>query len=193
MYMKSFAWLPIASGMLVLVLSLGLAFLTVSKRDNAGEVATTQNIQSEAKIEMPSLVLSPVSGKMEFVKGMEVPVGIILDTAGKSVDGVDVVVSFDPAKAQVIGGKVNATNLFQEVPLNKVDNVKGKIKFSALTFDPKPLTGVVGTFSFRPVSSGEVNFQIDFTPGATTDSNIAEHGRATDVLGEAGNATFTFN
>ncbi len=94
---------------------------------------------------------------------------------------------------QIVGNKINPTGVFSEFPLNEVETQTGKIRFSALTFDPKPVTGVVGTFSFKPLSPGEVNFQVDYTPAATTDSNIAEHGSATDVLESVGNGRYTFN
>lgn len=190
---SSLAWLPIASGMLVLVLSLGLAFVTVTSRNSAGEVANSQALQSEASAAVPAIALSPATGQFEFSPNATFPVGIIVDSGGKSVDGVDVVISYDPAKVRIAGGKVNPTGVFSEVPLNQVDTVAGKIRFSALTFDPQPVAGVVGTFSFTPLSASEVNFQIDYTPGATTDSNIAEHGSAIDVLGKVENATYEFN
>lgn len=190
---SSLAWLPIASGMLVLVLSLGLAFVTVTSRNSAGDVANSQALQSEASAAVPAIALSPATGQFEFSANAPFPVGIIVDSGGRSVDGVDVVISYDPAKVQIVGGKVNPTGVFSEVPLNLVDTAAGKIRFSALTFDPQPVTGVVGTFSFIPLSASEVNFQIDYTPGATTDSNIAEHGSAVDVLGKVENATYSFD
>ncbi len=193
MYMKSsLSWLPVASGMMVLVLSLGLAFVTVTNRKSAGEVANSQALQSNASVVPPTLSLSPESGQFEFVQNATYPVGIVLDSGGKSVDGVDVVITYDPQKVQIVGGKVNPTNVFSEVPLNQVNTQTGTIRFSALTFDPQPVTGVVGTFSFRPLSAGEVNFVLVYSQGATTDSNIAEHGSASDVLGNVMNATYLF-
>lgn len=188
------SWLPIASGMLVLVLSLGLAYVTVSSRNaNNGELATSQDVRTEASSTAPTLSLSPSSGNFDFQSGQTYPVGIVIDSAGKSIDGVDVVISYDPSKVQIIGGKVNSSSLLPEVPLNTADSVKGKIRFSALTFDPKAVTGIVGTFSFKPLSKGEVNFAFEFTNGATTDSNVAEHGSAIDVLTGVENATYMFN
>lgn len=190
---SSLSWLPIASGMLVLVLSLGVAFVTVTSRNNSGDVANSQALQTEAAVSFPTISLSPASGSFEFEPETEYPVGIVVDSAGKSVDGVDVVISYDPTRVEIVGSEVNPTGAFSEFPLNEVDAEAGKIRFSALTFDSIPVTGVVGTFSFRPLSAGEVNFLVDFTAGATTDSNIAEHGSAVDVLTGVQNATYLFN
>jgi hypothetical protein len=179
--------------MLVLVLSLGLALVTVAGRNGSGELGNSQNLQSRAALVQPTISLSPLdSGSAGFKIGETYPVGIVVDSAGKTIDGVDVVISYDPPNSvQIVGGKVNPTSVFPENPLNLVSN--GKIKFSALTFDPKPVTGVVGTFSVKPLVKGEVNFSIEFVPGATTDSNMAEHGTADDVLSEVVNATYKIN
>ncbi len=190
---SSLSWLPIASGMLVLVLSLGLAFVTVTSRGSTGELANSQKLQTQAAVTVPTLSLTPATGEFEFDTTSTYPVGIILDSGGRDVDGADVVITYDPTKVQIVGAKVNPTNVFPEIPLNEVDAQVGKIRFSGLTFNPQPVTGVIGTFSFKPLTAGEVNFQIDYVAGATTDSNVAEHGSAVDVLGGVENARYTFN
>ncbi len=182
-----FSWLPLASGLTVLVLSLALAVLVVT-----GKTPTNQNIRSQAAVVAGSLGLSPATGDYAFSPGSAYPVGIVVDSKTASADGVDVIIKFDPKKVQVVGSSLSPTTLFEKVPLNAVDNAAGTIRFSALTFSPKPVTGILATFSFRPLASGEVGFVFDFTPGATVDSNIAEHGTAKDVLGSVENATYNF-
>ncbi len=178
------SYLPLASGLLVLVLSLAVAVLTVTNKKVA--------VFTKAAQETASLALNPASGDYLFDNTTAYPVGIVIDSGGKSVDGLDTVINFDPAKAQVVDTKISPTTLFEEFPLNSVDNKKGQIKFSALTFNAKPATGIVGTFKFRPLAKGEINFTIYFVPGATTDSNIAEHSTAKDILGSVTNGRFVF-
>lgn len=190
--MKSpLSWLPIASGMLVLVLSLGLAFVTVSGRNGGVGTGAGQNLTSNAANVVPTISLSPATGDYSFSAGQTYPVGIVVDSAGKSIDGVDVVISYDSAKVQVVGGKVNPTSLFSENPLNSA--AQGKIRFSVLSFSPQPQSGIIGTFSIKPLVKGEVDLNVDYAPGSTTDSNIAEHGSAMDVLGGVVSAKYTFN
>ncbi|MBI3559065.1 hypothetical protein HY085_01600 [Candidatus Gottesmanbacteria bacterium] len=178
------SYLPLASGLLVLVLSLAVAVLTVTSKK--------VSVSTKAVQETASLALNPASGDYLFDLTTAYPVGIVLDSGGKNIDGLDAVINFDPAKAQVVDTKISPTTLFEEFPINLVDNKKGQIKFSALTFSAKPATGIVGTFKFRPLAKGEINFTIYFIPGATTDSNIAEHGTAKDVLGGITNGRFVF-
>lgn len=185
-------WIPLASGFLVLVFSLAVAVITVAGRNSANNLATTQNLATKATEEVATLALSPGSGDYTFSPTASYPVGIVVDSGGKSVDGVDVIVNFDPKKVMVVNTQVSTTTMFEQFPLNQVDNVRGQIRFSALTFSPKPVVGIVGTFQVRPLVKGEVTLSFDFTPGASTDSNVAEHGTAKDVLGSVTNATYTF-
>lgn len=185
-------WAPIASGFLVLVLSMFVAVLTVSQRNSSGNLANTQSLSTKASVSSASLSLSPASGSYDFSPTASYPLGIVLDTRGKSIDGVDVLINFDSNKAQVVGSKVSTTALFEEFPQNVVDNVKGQIRFSALTFDAKPKTGIVGTFTFKPRSVGQVDFNFEYTFGSTKDSNVADHDSGKDILGEVSNGSYSF-
>lgn len=178
-------WLPVLLGMTVLVLSLAVAVLTVTQPKR-------QTTQTQATQVLASLSLSPASGDYLFSSGQSYPVGIVVDSGGKSIDGVDVIINFDPKKIQIASASLVATSLFERFPVNSVDNSRGQVRLSALTFNPKPVTGIVGTFSFRPRAKGEADFSFEFSPGATTDSNIAEHGTARDVLRKVENAKFVF-
>lgn len=185
------AWLPLASGFLVLVLSLAVAVITVSSK-NSANLATNQGLTTKAAEQNASLSLSPAEGDFTLNSTSTYPVGIVVDSAGKAIDGTDVIINFDPTKVQVVSSAVSPTTIFQEFPINTIDNTRGQIRFSALTFNARPATGIIGTFQFKPVVKGEVNFSFAFTPGATTDSNIAEHGTAKDVLGKVTNGRFNF-
>lgn len=178
------SYLPLASGLLVLVLSLAVAVLTVTNKK--------VSVSTKAAQETASLALSPASGDYLFDSTTAYPVGIVIDSGGKSIDGFDAVINFDPTKAQVVDNQVSPTTLFESSLINTVDNKKGQIKFSALTFNAKPATGIAGAFKFKPLTKGEVNFTIYFVPGGTTDSNIGLHGESKDILGGVTNGRFVF-
>ncbi len=186
------AWLPIASGLLVLVLSVGVGALTLSRQQSTTDYEPAQNLTAAASEDQASMALSPDTGEFTFTAGQSYPVGILVDSAGKEIDGVDVIISFDPTKVEVVGQQVTAGSVLPEVPLNKIDNTTGKIRFSALTFEAKAVNGILGTFRISPKKAGEVNLTFDYTAGATTDSNMAEHGTAQDILGKVTNARYTF-
>ncbi len=202
-------WLPLASGVLVLVLSLGVAVLTVNSRNAGNEVAQIQKT-AQASDHLPALSLSPDKMTYDFSPGRTYSVGVILESVGKEIDGVDVAIRFDPKKVRVTSTSVTPTALFERYPSNLVCNrvgdsngkctAAGVIKFSGLSFNPQKISGVIGTFSFEPLTKGEANFTFDFTPGATTDSNIAVHCggeesepcAGVDALGAVLNANYVF-
>lgn len=184
--MKSLiSWAPLAIGFFVLILSLGVAVISVTSKSQ-------KNILTKAVETIGSMGLTPSSGEYSFSRDQTIPVGLVVDSKEASVDGIDVIIYFDPKKVQVVGSSLATTTLFERFPLNTVDNQKGQIRFSALSFNTKPVTGIVGTFSFRPVSKGKISFTFDFTAGSTTDSNLAEHGTAKDILGKVENGNFIF-
>lgn len=187
-----FSWLPLASGFLVLVLAMVVAVLTVTSRNNASNLASSQDIRTSAAESAAVLSLSPATGDFSLSSGATIPVGIVVDSAGKSIDGVDVIMSFDPTRVTVVSPQVTPTGLFEESPLNQIDNTAGTIRFSALTFNAKPAAGIVGTFAFKPKVAGEITFTFAFTPGATTDSNVADHQSAKDILGKVENGRYNF-
>lgn len=172
-------------------MSLALAVLVVTGK-GSGVVPASQDVRSQAAEVSGSLTLSPASGDYSFSSTQTFPVGIIVDSAGKSVDGVDVILNFDPRMVQVIGSAIAPTGMFEKVVQNSVDNKSGQVKFSALTFSPKPETGILATFQIKPLTAGVANFNFDFTLGKTTDSNIAEHATARDILGKVGNGSYNF-
>lgn len=151
-----------------------------------GETSKKQSAKSA------SLSLYPSNQELTFSKGKTYQVEIKIDSQGKEIDGTDVIINFDPKKAEVTRKEVKTANIFENYILNNVDNKKGQINLSALTFNAKAVSGTLGSFEFRPNSIGVVNFTFDFTSGRTTDSNIAEHSTKSDILGKVDNATFIF-
>ena len=168
------------------MLSLAVAVVKVTTEKPGQKVAT----KAEA-VTVGVMGLSPARGDYAYTLGQTYPVGILVDSKSAKIDGVDVIINFDPAKAEVVGG-VSAGNLFERAVLNQIDNETGQIRFSALSFDAKPVTGIAATFSFRPKAAGEVDFNFDFKPGVTTDSNMAENGTAKDILGKVENGKYNF-
>ncbi len=177
--------------MTVLVLSLSLSVLVVTGKKTGGG-SGSQNVSTEASAFGGVMGLSPATGDYVFSNTQNYPAGVVIDSGGKSIDGIDVVVDFDPKKVQVVGSEVSPSAMFERFPLNSVDNVKGQIRFSALTFSPKPEAGIAATFRFKPLSPGTVSFNFEFSLGKTTDSNMAEHGSAQDILGKVENGTYNF-
>ena len=112
---------------------------------------------------------------------------IVLDPEGKSVIGVDCVITYDPSYLSVIS--VNKTNGFATKVGELIDNQTGELKF-AFTNDINQYTKEKVSFSEivvetkKPVNSTPLQFR--FFIGETSDSNVAASG-GIDVLTSVGN------
>lgn len=116
------------------------------------------------------------------------PVTINIDTAGEPIDGADVAsLHFNPASLQVVS--ITPGTLMPNTVANSFDNTLGKVQFSQVTAGGTSFTGtgVLATINFKALTSGSSNITIDFTLGATNDSNLAAVG--VDRLGSVTNAT----
>lgn len=141
---------------------------------------------------VPSLKITPekkegilfrLTGKKEFKLGEEVKIQVILDSVEYKVDGVDVVLNFDPQclKFKEID---YSDSVFKTSPPYSVEQEKGEIRFSVLSLPGESFEGKgkVATISFQPLKKGESEIYFDFQPNSTLDSNIALHGEGKDIL-----------
>jgi len=144
-----------------------------------------------------TLVLSPTSNMIGVNQTFQV--NINLNTSGAPIDGVDVFsLRYNPSILQVVDSNTNVSgvqiapgNLLPVTVTNTADNTAGTIQFSQAASGGTNFTGsgVLATITFRGANGGSSNVTIDFTPGATTDSNISFQGA--DRLGSVTNASFT--
>jgi len=144
--------------------------------------------------------LSPPSGT--FYPGQVFSVNILVGTDNVETDAADVVLHYDPNYLEVVdalpdtaGIQVQPGTIYEAYPGNIVDSGSGIIKitgFSVLsTFNSGSGTGVFATINFKAkqtVAGTAVNF--DFTPGVTTDSNLAKHGTSEDILTSVANGNY---
>ena len=134
--------------------------------------------------------------KSTVKKNCDHAVNIYLDTGGKFIDGVDVIIKFNP-------NVIADTTFFDGVlPFDKYevndDNTRDFITISAPTPTNKPFrgSGIFGRIVFKvkpnpPVSTLDLSF--DFDPndkGKTTDSNIVEDKTLKDILSYVVNGNY---
>lgn len=160
---------------------------------NAAYVLTAPPVQQLA----PIVYLSPSSTTK--TTGSSFPLDIMLDTRGRSVDGVDVVLSYSRTMAKVIdadGGKagvqiIPGTLLFNTT-VNDVSESSGRVMFSQVTAGSGTFngSGVLATINVRALAPGAANFTFTFTKGRTNDTNASFGGA--DLLEIVTNATMQF-
>ena len=146
-----------------------------------------------------TLSLSPSTKSVNV--GDTFTVNVMLDTQGQAVDGVDLqAINYNPynlqlqdADSSTSGTQIQAGSLMPSTLANSVDTTNGKIVFSQITNAGSTYTGsgVLATLTFKALVAGNVPVTINFTSGATTDSNVASKG--SDILTSVTNGQYTIN
>lgn len=148
--------------------------------------------------EAASFSFTPSTGV--FKQGCSAKMDIAIDTQGISTNAADAVVLFNPAEVEIedqnaaqAGVQVKAGNVYELYVGNVVDNAQGKIMLTGFS--------IIGTFSgsgnygsiFFKSKPGVTNttFQFQFSPGQSTDSNVADTN-GNDVLTSVNTASYTF-
>jgi len=178
-------------GLILLALLIGVYFLLI--KENKIQPVNV-NLSSN------SIALSPSSGS--FKVGQTFDTNILIDTGGKTIDGVDILyLRFDPKILEVVdsdsktpGVQIKQGTLFSMYLGNTVDNSAGKISISGLVQPGSGGfmgSGVFATITFKAKAAGNAKVSFDFTPGSTRDANMAEHGTAKDILEKVINANYT--
>jgi hypothetical protein len=175
------ARLPLILGFLVLILSLPLAVLVTTQKQAA--FPTRADTHSASLTLSPDAGLIPKEGKI---------VHVLLNTGIAISDGTDIILEFDGNVVNI--NNVTAGELFSgsndKVATNNVTvdprTHKGVLRFSALTFNARPLNGIAVNFRVTPTAHlsapADTSLLFRFTKGSTVDCNVAEHGTAVDIL-----------
>lgn len=160
------------------------AVWSVSKNQLKQQNITSPPAQTSPVAEKPrisSAVLALQTTNLQVEVGQEIPVDIVLDTDGALVDGVDVIISFDPVLLKAEPVKVGT--LFNDYPQNDLED--GKITLSGISDSTGYLgKGILGTIVFKAVKPGSASVKIEYRPDDTIESNVILSGAAKDILGK---------
>lgn len=138
-----------------------------------------------------SLLLDPPLG--EFTQGVLVEIGVVLDSRGSPVLGVDAILRFDPNFWEIIDGDPEAKGvqivpgtIFSRHLGNKVNLSQGRITFSGLAEIDQPFfgRGILAKIQLVSKKKGTTKIFFEHQSGATDDSNVAGGG-SKDLLDKA--------
>src|SRR3989344_5826330 len=142
-----------------------------------------------------TLSLSPSGGGYNV--GDIISVNILLDTQGAPVQGADIRhLNYNPALLEAqdentgIAGVQITPGTLMPTMANSVDTANGKILFAQAISGSGTFTGsgTLATARFKVLASGAANLNFNFTPGDTSDTNVAYD--AVDLLTSVGNASY---
>lgn len=133
--------------------------------------------------------ISLTSPKTNYKVMESIPVSVMIDTAGHIVDGVDLIVRFDPKILEATATGLIKGKILDEYPLVSLDAKQGLISISGIS---SLKTGFAGTGQFAALNlkarvPGVTSLTIDFKEGSTTDSNLVETSTSQDILQQIDN------
>jgi len=145
-----------------------------------------------------SLTFTPSSSA--FKQGCSAKIDLVVDTQGVSTNAVDAVILFNPAEVQIEdqnsvlpGIQIKSGNVYEIYAGNLVNESQGKILLTAFsvvgTFNGSGLLGSI-YFTSKPGVTN-TTFQIEYTPGLSTDSNVADTN-GNDVLSSVNSGSYSF-
>ena len=140
--------------------------------------------------------LSP--GNAQFTSGCVNSVDIVVNTEGENTMAVDAFLKYNPDEIEIIdsngslsGTQIKTGQIYESYPGNVVQN--GRIWVTGVNkvgfYNGRGTFGTIFLKNKPGVTQSSISF--DFTPGSTTDSNVA-NATPVDVLNAAFGATFTF-
>ncbi len=143
----------------------------------------TNTAPPPALIKSASTEITLTSSKNEIKVGEEFNVDInILSSA--TTDGVDLIISFDPALLSITDTvkPVTTGTIYVDYPFNAMEN--GKITVSGISSATSGIipNGLFGSIAFQAKAVGLAKIAVDFTPNNTKDSNIIESETGQDIL-----------
>jgi hypothetical protein len=115
--------------------------------------------------------------------GEELDVDVTIDTQSKAVAGADAVILYNPQYIEVVS--VDPGDVFADYPARFYDNTNGKIMVSGIVSSKHNLyrgRGVMARIRFRTKAMGASQITFQYTPGDTTDSNVASMSEPGDIL-----------
>ena len=138
----------------------------------------------------PSLLFTP--SVLTSQGDTEIVATIIINTAGQGVGGAGARLIFDPYYLTAV--RVFPGTIFTDYPATIIDNTNGTITISGIASSPTDLFNGEGEFAdivFRSYHAGTSKITFLFTPGSTTDSNIAVMTGNGDILSKVNDLTVT--
>jgi hypothetical protein len=146
-----------------------------------------------------TLSLSPATQTVNV--GDTLTVQVLLDTQGANIDGLDIqALNYNPYNLQLISAaaagqpaQIQAGTLMPNTLANSVDTTNGKILFSQITNPGSTYSGsgVLATLNFKALVAGNTKLTFDFTPGGTTQSDVASQGN--NILTSVVNGQYVIN
>lgn len=147
---------------------------------------------------IPTVVKSPLTGKISLqANSSSIKIGetgnlsILFEAPGSKLDGIDIVLRYDPRIINVLG--FSEGNYFKLYPRKDINNDLGVVKVTALDSASSSVLSQekteLGTIQFRAKTAGVSQVNFDFITGATGQTVLTQQGTSQNILGSASGVT----
>lgn len=140
----------------------------------------------KAIIRRASITLSSATTSAKIKETFDLDLGINSNT---STDGLDIILKYNPKFLTVDTSNpskqpVVVTGIYDEYPVNKVDEKNGLITLSGISTKNDGIipNGSLGKITFIAKAVGQTEVKVIYDPKVTTDSNVITNGDGQDVL-----------
>lgn len=141
-----------------------------------------------------SLALSSSQTKAQV--GNNVAVTIILDSGNRKLDGVDLVIKYNPKVLSLTADSFQKGSIFSEYTGQNINATTGTFSISSLSkvsSEKENKDGILGTLTFKAIAKGQSEVIIDYKEDETTDSNVIDSKLSKDILEKVTNLTVSVN
>lgn len=144
-------------------------------------------------VKKPKAELSLQSAATAVAQDQEFTADLILTQEKTRLLGVDAVITYDPEVLTI--EDVTLEKVFAEGMPAQIKADEGKVFITLYNRQGQEIAGEVklATLKLRARATGEASLQFDFTPGATTDSNVSDFATKEDILDKAEGSIYTVN
>lgn len=139
---------------------------------------------------VPSLLFEPASISAQV--GEDFTASIFVETAGQNISGAGAKIIYDPT--YLTAKSIDPTDLFVDYPATIIDPDNRRLTISGIASSPTDQFSGKAAFAdvtFTPLKTGTSQLTFVFTPGSTTDSNLAVMSDVGDILTEVNTLTVT--
>lgn len=154
----------------------------------------------EAEAQNAYFRLSP--GEGSFCQGQVFEIDVRIGTDNADTNAAEFYIYYDTSMLEVVdvnpsrsGVQIHEGNVYQSYIDNNVDTEKGEIRLTGFSigspYNSGSGSGSFARIPFRGLNLGQTEVNFGFTPGSTTDSNIAQTVTSVDILSEASGGSYT--
>ncbi|MBU1032217.1 cohesin domain-containing protein [Patescibacteria group bacterium] len=113
-----------------------------------------------------------------------IPVSVIIDSGGHMINGVDLIIKYDPKVLEVVSDGLIKGTMFDNYPLISSDADTGLISISGISEAQNGVkdAGQFATVNLKTKVAGTTSLMVDFEKDSTIDSNMVEVSTLNDIL-----------